>query len=115
MKLRVKKKKNRLFFRIFLIGCLIIAMVWGKSEYVCAQNSPLNVEVIVGYHNYVKYGSYAPVKVKISENYKKLGGSVELFVGFRDEEEYYYTEEFPSGREETEVSFCVAIPPVIYS
>ena len=112
MKLSMRNKKRRLCFLLFLMVCQVITMVLGNSIDSYAYSSSLDVEVVVGYNNYVKYGSYAPVKVRISENNRKVGGRIELAVIFRDVEQYYYTAPFSSGKEETEVSFCVAIPNI---
>ena len=109
MKLRAKNRKISIILAV-LIGSFAVLMVGIRDIPAKAQTSALDVEIVVGYHNYVKYGSYAPVNVKISENKNKMGGTVELLLVLDQSEQYSYIKEFPAGREESEISFYVPIP-----
>ncbi len=112
MKLKTTNKKKSSVFRAFFSCFVILSMLWTEPASVQAQTSVPHVEVVVGYHNNIKYGSFAPVKVRISENHARAGGTVELFLSFQEEEQYYYRTQYPAGQEEAEVSFCVAMPEV---
>mgnify|MGYP003375829006 FL=1 len=109
MKLRAKNRKISIILAV-LIGSFAVMMVWIQDIPAKAQTSALDVEIVVGYHNYVKYGSYAPVNVKISENKNKIGGTIELLLVLDQSEQYFYIKEFPVGKEESEISFYVPIP-----
>lgn len=110
MKVRTMNKKKSSVFLALLCCFMIFSMFWAESVGAQAQTSMPHVEVVVGFHNNIKYGSYAPVKVRISENHARVGGSVEIFLSFQEAEQYYYRAQYPSGEVETEVSFCVAMP-----
>ena len=95
-----------LFALMVLCGLLLVG---GQIRARAAAFSDYEVEVVVGYHNYVKYGSFAPVTVKLSGELAREGGTVEIQVSYGQGKSSFYRKTF-SGAEETEVSFCVAIP-----
>lgn len=110
MKLKATNKKRGVAFLAFLICFLLFSLIGSKSVTAEAQPLTPDVEVVAGYHNYIKYGSYVPVEVRIAGNHAQTGGRVELLVAFQETEQYCYTAEYPSGSEEASVSFCVAMP-----
>ena len=84
-----------LFALMVLCGLLLVG---GQIRARAAAFSDYEVEVVVGYHNYVKYGSFAPVTVKLSGELAREGGTVEIQVSYGQGKSSFIAKHFPGRR-----------------